>query len=149
MGATVTVACKLPHGLDLGLDHTIDAGIDHKRNGEMVVRQPGGKRIVLAGANSPNAVAGYGMTPGVDAEFWNHWREANKDFPPVKNGLIFAHDREAMVAGQAAEQQHLRSGFEPLNTEPGKDPRMPRPGAGVEFQPTDETKRAIAKGKVD
>lgn len=146
MTETVTIACKLPHGLDLGPDHNIDDGTQTgKRNGEAVARTLGGKRIVLNGSNSPGAIGGYGLTSGIDKAFWTAWREANKDYAPVKNGFIFAHDREAMVLGQAAEQSGLRNGFEPLNTTPGADPRMPRPPEGVSLEATDETKAEMAK----
>lgn len=112
---TGIVACKLPAGLT----------VDHK-----------GESVTLNGSRSDGAVAGYGMTKGVDLEWFNDWLTGpGRDFPPVAKGLIFVAGSEANAAAQANEQADERSGLEGLN------PDAPAPGV----EPTDETKKVLAK----
>ncbi|GAN69296.1 hypothetical protein [Acetobacter orleanensis] len=98
--STVTIGCKLPNGLILSL---------------------GAARHELAGTRASAVVGGYGLTP-VPAEFWAAWSRAYADFPPLKNGLIFAQNTVEKATGQAREQATLRTGTEPLN------PATPAPG---------------------
>ena len=100
--ANLTVACKLPQGIHL--DHA-------------------GKRVTLNGTNSSLIIGGHGLTP-VDKEWFDSWLSAHKDFEPVKQGLIFAHGKEANVKAEAQEKATNKSGFE------GIDPR--NPGKGIE-----------------
>lgn len=120
--ATVTVACKMPHGLHLQLS---DVRMETPPQGgrEVAVHFPMGDRVTLAGANAGNrdganpdgrSVAGYGLTE-VDAEFWSRWVEQNKAFPPLVKGLLFAQPTQDKAEGQAREQSDVRAGTEPLN----------------------------------
>lgn len=103
---TVTIACKLPHGLHLDL----------QRPG-----QPK-ERVTINGFTHPRAIAGFGITEGVSKEFFDEWMRQNKDLEPVKQGLIFAHAQAKSVVDQAKEKVNLKSGLEAL------DPNKPAPG---------------------
>lgn len=123
---TVFVACKLPGGLML--DAPTTAQLDDKKqlvdSGERDVSQ----RVTLAGTNSvirDHAVdpesGGYGVTE-VDADFWTDWVARHKDYPPVKNGLVFALPNLADVKREAKSRGSEKNGTEPL------DPEKPAPG---------------------
>jgi len=104
MGTTVTVACKLPHGL---------------------IIKTGDKSVTLAGANSSAIIGGYGLTP-VDKDFYDAWRKEYANFAPLKNELIFVQESRAKAEGQAKEQAEVKSGLEPL------DPTKPASGVKPE-----------------
>jgi hypothetical protein len=97
----VTVGCKLPNGLHL--DHA-------------------GKRVTLNGTNSTEIIGGHGLTL-VDKEFFDAWYETHREYPAVKQGLIFAHDKEGSTRAEAKEKASNKSGFEGINPE--------KPGHGV------------------
>lgn len=99
--ATVTVGCKLPHGLHLDVND---------------------KRITLAGENSSAVIGGHGITEGVDKELFERWMSLNKDSAAVKNGLIFAHEKSSNTQAEAKEKVKNKTGFE------GLDPKAPAPG---------------------
>jgi hypothetical protein len=103
MGNTVTVGCKLPHGLHLDV---------------------AGKRVTVEGTNGATIIGGHGITRNVDKAFFEEWLRINKDSDAVKNELIFAHEKDASTAAEANEKEGNRSGFE------GIDPA--KPGNGVE-----------------
>jgi hypothetical protein len=100
MGQQLTVGCKLPNGLHL----------DH-----------GGKRVTLNGTNSTEIIGGHGLTM-VDKEFFDAWYDAHREYPAVKQGLIFAHEKRSNAEGEAKEKVDNPSGFERL------DPNKPGPG---------------------
>lgn len=102
---TVTVGCKLPHGLIIEVE---------------------GKRVKLHGANTSRVVGGYGLTPGVDKDFFDAWLKLSATSVVVKRGLIFAQDNPGKAEGQAKEQAEIRSGLE------GLDPEKPAPGIKAE-----------------
>lgn len=99
--ATITVGCKLPHGIHMDLD---------------------GKRVTLNGANSAAVIGGHGITENVDKEFFDKWVGQRKDTPMIKNGLIFAHDRAVNAQAEAKEKAGNKTGFE------GLDAEKPAPG---------------------
>lgn len=101
MAGTVTVGCKLPHGLHLDL---------------------GDKRVTVNGANSSLIEGGHGLTQNVDKEFFEAWMAVYKDHPAVKAGHIFAHDKESNTRAQAKERAKEKTGFE------GLDQENPMPG---------------------
>jgi len=111
----VSVACKLPQGIHL----------THK-----------GKTVKLAGANACNNRFGFGVTPGVDGDWFNDWATGDgKDFAAVKNGSLFAM-AAPKIADAVTERRadpSVQTGLEPLDPD--------QPGNGLE--PTDETKRAL------
>lgn len=115
MGATVSVACKLPHGLHIQLRKT-----EKTRDGE--ISQGHGPVVTLKGANHHEAIAGHGITHGVDKEFFDAWLKQESGQPFVKNKLVFAQDREASAVAQAKEQAKNETGFE------GIDPKKPGDG---------------------
>jgi hypothetical protein len=96
----LTIGCKLPSGLHL----------DHE-----------GKRVTLNGSNSSNIIGGYGLTHNVDQAFWEAWKKAHADFEPLKQGLIFAQEKEANARAEASDKQALENGFEGIDpNKPGK-----------------------------
>lgn len=99
--ATVTIGCKLPHGLHLDVD---------------------GTRVTLLGTNAANVIGGYGITEGVDESFFKKWLAQNKDSAAVKNELVFAHEKPDNTKAQAKANAKNRNGFE------GVDPNKPAPG---------------------
>lgn len=103
--ATVTVGCKLPHGIHMDLD---------------------GKRVTLNGSNSSNVIGGHGITENVDKEFFDKWVAQRKDSPMVKNGLVFAHERSGNAQAEAKEKAKTKTGFE------GLDQDKPAPGITVD-----------------
>jgi len=143
MSNTVTVACKTPNGLLLRnfkmVEHhemVMGGGRKKTTRAEQV-----GETVRIHGTAVPFGktppcliVGGYALTPGIDAEFFTAWIDANADLDAVKNGLVFAHETESFVADQAKECKGLRSGLEPLNParviKDGKsvpvDPRFPK-----------------------
>ncbi|NML93799.1 hypothetical protein [Novosphingobium olei] len=73
--ATVTVCSKLP------FDFKAEFG------GTSVVFN-GAKGVDVTG--EPVLLEGYGMTPGVDSEWFEGWKKDAAEFPAVVNGVIFA-----------------------------------------------------------
>ena len=102
---TVTVGCKLPHGLHL----------DIVKIGEPVDRH------TINGSNSSRIVGGYGITEGVPRAFWERWLEQSKALAMVKNGLIFAHAEAASVISKAKDGAAEINGFERID--PSKPPK--------------------------
>lgn len=96
---TVSVGCKLPNGLHLDLG------------------QPGDpqNRISLRGSNSATVIGGFGITHGVDEQFFAEWMKRNKSLDMVKNGLIFEHTNPESVRQYANENAEVQTGLEPLN----------------------------------
>lgn len=95
MAKTVTVACKLPNGLV----------IDHK-----------GREVVLTGANAPTSVGGFGLTPNVDADWFDDWMASNLDMPVVANEIIFANTAEK-AGDEAKEKKGIKTGLEPVDAD--------------------------------
>ena len=68
MGATVTVGCKLPHGL---------------------VAEVGKESVTFLGINSTELIGGHGITENVPKDFWDAWvAKVSPWFLPLKNGVI-------------------------------------------------------------
>jgi hypothetical protein len=117
--ATVTVGCKLPHGLVLEL-------IEPPANTQQLQPMPRGKTVTLAGANSlrivnTNPAIGKFALTQVDKAFWEEWFKRNKAHPAVVSGAIFMHESATQAAAIADENKDLKTGLEPLN--PAGDPR--------------------------
>lgn len=55
---------------------------------------------------------GYGLTV-VDADAWSWIKTTYAEWPPIKNGLMFASTAEN-VKDEATEKKDLKNGFEPL-----------------------------------
>jgi hypothetical protein len=94
MGATVTVGCKLPHGL---------------------IAEVGDKSFTFNGANDSDLIGGHGITYDVPKDFWDAWvAQVSAWFVPFKNKLVFAHESEKSVTSQAKEMAKEITGFEGL-----------------------------------
>lgn len=132
MSQTVTVACRLPHGLMI---EVIDPAVFNDLDPKMGVRArpvDPEKQFRINGCarpvgvplpdDAPQVVSGFALTPGVPADLWDAWLDQNKAAPFVKAGLIFAHAKSGDTVAQAREGKKLRSGFE------GLDPDEPAPG---------------------
>jgi len=110
--STVTVGCKLPHGIHLDLY-------------EVIGDQPTVKsRVTVKGQNAAEVIGGHGITMGVDKAHFDEWMRVNKNHPAVVNGLLFAHESAQKTVGEAQEKKDTKSGFE------GIDPE--KPGMGVQ-----------------
>lgn len=111
-----TIACKLPNGLT----------IDHQD-----------QTVTLVGSNDLGARFGYGMTPGVDLDWFMDWMTGPaRDLPMVTKQLVFPAGNDQNAADQAREQDgDVVSGME------GLDPEKPGPG----LEPTDEQRAETAK----
>lgn len=127
MAATVTVACRLPHGLVLQLQTMQKRSEPVMGGGYREVEQAArtGDKIVIAGFARPvnpegevefaPLVGGYGLTYGVDKDFFEKWLAQNADLDAVRNGFIFAHERDDTVKGRARDGKAGLSGLEPIN----------------------------------
>lgn len=85
------------------------------------IAEAGGKSVTFAGAKAIDPIddrtayltAGYGLTPGVDAEWFDLWQaEVTPEFGPLKNMAIFA-EAPAKAADAAKElAKSVKSGLE-------------------------------------
>jgi hypothetical protein len=137
MGDTVTVGCKVPNGLLLRVFKMVE-GTEPVLGGgsrKTKVAAQAGETIRINGFSLPRGpdfdpdrahavVGGFGLTHGVDADFFHEWMSQNKDSDLVKNGLIFAHESAESARSEAAEKKSEVSGLEPLRQD--RDPRAPR-----------------------
>jgi hypothetical protein len=153
MPATVTVACKLPMGLQLQAQRwdtenepVLGGGYREVKKARWVdgaVFEVRGTAHEIGQAPKAPLVGGYALTPGCPADLWENWLEFNKHSDLVKNRIIFAHAKRASVEGQAKENRAVATGLEPLNPEMKTvkgprgdrlvpaDPRFPRGGANL------------------
>lgn len=130
MGATVTVACKLPHGLELQLQRSYESSEPVMGGGSRTVThwERYGKPVIIKGwaqhhAEAPVAAisGGFALTSGVDSEFFAKWLEQNKDHSAVAGGFIFASEKHANVVDHTNVMADERTGFE------RHDPKNPTP----------------------
>jgi len=91
--ATVTVGCKLPHGLVARVDN---------------------KSVVFNGLNTGSVIGSYGLTPDVDEAFWTEWLKRNAGAAFVKQGFVFAQAKPVDAAAQAQANPSPATGLEPL-----------------------------------
>jgi hypothetical protein len=110
---TVTVACKLPHGLILSVTDQSGMERKHRLNGS---RLPYGKDGAQIQRNDVSS--GYGLTYGVDSDFFAKWLDENKGARFVKEGLIFAAAKSDSVRDETKDlTAHTRTGLEPIDIE--------------------------------
>jgi hypothetical protein len=123
-GDKVTVACKLPNGIEIrGMrKETADELVLGGGTRSVVRFVHDGRSVVIAGVardimEPPGAPIenGYALTFGVDADLWNEWAEANKALPAVERGLIFAVKKAADTASATRSGESIVSGFEPID----------------------------------
>ena len=136
---TVTVACKLPHGLTLRLfkmvaheEPVLGGGVRDSQVAEEVgdrvtihgyLRAHGDEREIRVLTRGLGR-SGWALTPGVNRTFFEEWIKQNKDMPAVKNGLIKAHESTSYLEGFAKEHTKLKNGVEPID--PKNPPRVGR-----------------------
>lgn len=138
-GETVTVICRLPSGLVLGLYDPDDL---RRRAGSVApvmappvprasVRLEGARRDARFHARD-NRLLGLAGRTQVDAAFWAAWVEQNPGYLPLKNGLVFAQARAADAEARLAECASQRTGLEGLDpsTLPGVTPAHATPADG-------------------
>jgi hypothetical protein len=132
---TVTVACKLPHGLALRVFDTVDVDepilgggvrrskIAQERPERFVVNgfahpQNRNPRCEIFGAmQMPNGSlnGGYALTPGVPKDLWEMWLAQNAKSLLVKNGLIFAVPKVEDARVEADKRKTIKSNLERLD----------------------------------
>jgi len=127
---TVSIGCKLPHGIVLELFEQDEPGVT--RHFSQPPRSKG--KVILKGANSlrtnPRAHQGvhpYAITE-VDASFWREWisNRDNSQREFIAKGLVFEAPNRIDAQAMAKERRRERTGLEGLNPTVQKDPRMPK-----------------------
>lgn len=117
---TVTVVCKLPHGLVMEL-------LD--KNG-MPQKAP----VTVRGGLNRDAVNGSGITT-VTKEFSDEWFRRNRELSCVRNGLVYVVPKLIDAQIEAKDREVTATGLEPINPEK----KMKEPAfAGIEkFEKTE------------
>jgi hypothetical protein len=133
--ATVTVACKLPHGIILRVFDMEESEVPMLNGPPKRIKQA--KEIarrfvingfshaqnrapdypILAGHPISNGTTegGYALTSGVPKDLWDLWLEQNKTSAMVRNGLIFAFEKREDVNAKAIDGQKIKSGLERMD----------------------------------
>jgi hypothetical protein len=122
---TVTVGCKLPNGLVLQLYQNVKR-VENVPNGTRTyeIAEQVGEPITIHGSAMkfepgyipPAQLAGgYGLTPGVNRDFFEEWMKQNREHPAVKSGLIFAAGSQMDAMDVAKENAGKRSGLEQID----------------------------------
>ena len=123
---TVTIACKLPHGLRMKVYNFTERSELVVGGGTRTVKiaEPIEGDIVVAGWSHPQnrdakaqQVEGFALTPNVPKEFWDKWLEQNKTADYVRNGMIFAYEKHADAEARARNDRERKSGLERLDRE--------------------------------
>jgi hypothetical protein len=95
-GKIIYIGCKLPHGIIL--EHPIDTN----------------KKIELTGLNKIKIIGSTHSVTEVDADFWEQWIAAHKEFGPLKSGAIFVAKTATDLDAVAKEFEKRKTGFEPM-----------------------------------
>jgi hypothetical protein len=129
--ATVTVACRLPHGIEMML-------YDKQKRQEAA---PGGmqevvryeprrsvKPIKLNGFSHEQNKApvhpvqgGFGLTFDVPKAFFDEWYDQHKEQDYIVNGLIFAQDGRRNFDAQLKDHLDQKSGLERIDPKDKKE----------------------------
>lgn len=127
MADTVTVLCRLPHGIKLQLAPAGDAERRAKLSADGTPdRSPVAyvKSVTIAGANrapdyhpKDNVLLGRVGRTSVDKAFWDAWLAQHKDSDLVKNHCVFAEVTERNAEAKAREFATVKTGFEPVEPE--------------------------------
>lgn len=99
--ATVTVGCKLPNGLRLPLSN--------------------GQVLHLTGSTN-----GAGLTFGVPTDVWDDVKVQYANSKFLKDGLVFAHEKNEVVQAELVEKRKEKTGFDAI------DPTMPDASGQIE-----------------
>lgn len=132
-GEKITVASKLPMALQLQMcaprteerherATTWNETVFHKTGPVVVINGTAFPNAdVPEGMERPQMIGGYALTPGVDREWWEQWIEQNKEAPFVKNNLVFAHETNDAIRGEAREHAKVDSMLGPIKHGKDKD----------------------------
>lgn len=77
--------------------------------------------------DKPLVVAGFAVTHNIDKEWWDQWFGTHQDYPPVKNGFLFAHPSRSEGAAIAREHQGSPQ-FAPIDPKNPADKRVLKSG---------------------
>ena len=135
MPETVTVACKIPNGLQLQLRsyrEEDDRGIKSKVFAPAATRSVRVRGPAVAWGKQPAFViaGGYALTPNVDKAHWEAWLAENRTNEVVTGLYIFALPKAAEAESEARQMESVKSGLEPINPE--------KPGIGLERMPDED-----------
>lgn len=139
----VIIACKVPlPWIDLQLCEPRDTVEQGKYGSKTVtVYERSGDIVRIRGTAYPAAQApegfpdrpekmfGFAINRNISKAFWDEFARQYKDWPPVKNGFIFAFKKIEDIKAKASETRSILSGLEPMN--PKGDPRNPKPLMGA------------------
>lgn len=125
MAETVTVLCRLPHGIELRI---IPDGEIERRTKLSEDKRPDLRpisvlsRVVLNGANTApnyhpkdNRMLGRVGKTAVDKAFWLKWVEQHAKSDLVKNHVVFAEQTDARADAKAREFADIKTGYEPTS----------------------------------
>lgn len=126
MPGTVSVACKLPHGLVLRLFDMVDENEAQAGGGYKTVKKarPRQNTVTIKGylaeqkASSvqlPAIGSSFAITHGVDKDFFEAWLKQNEDLDAVRNHLVFAGEKNDTVRGLVNDHKDQRCGLEPID----------------------------------
>jgi hypothetical protein len=123
---TVTVACKLPHGIvirDFEERSEYEPVFGQAERRKVSVYRPVGPKIRIKGPSVPSlfiryveVIGGYAITEGIPADVYERWENWNMEAPFFANDLIFAHEDGARARAWAKDHETIKSGMEPLET---------------------------------
>jgi len=122
---TVTVACKLPHGIvirDFEERAEYEPVYGQAERREVSVFRPVGPKIRIKGPTVPGIFArlvevhgGYAITEGVPADVFERWMKHNENSQFVTSMMIYGHENKARVIDWAKDRDSIKSGMEPLS----------------------------------
>lgn len=123
MAETVSIACKLPHGLIMQLQRFIEVREPTQTNPDRIVKvaEKFGPTHTIKGfangARDPDVtvIGNFAINNGVPAEFAQAWFEQNAEHPAVAGGFVYLHRTAGGAAGYAREHAKKLSGFEPAD----------------------------------
>jgi hypothetical protein len=122
--ATVTIACRLPHGLKCQVHRKESRDVPVLGGGYKKEEYwaPTGEEFIINGNAHPQNEAplvpmsrGFALTRGVPKHLWDAWLAQYKSLPAVVTGAIFAHERESKVVDEAKEKMGVRTGLERID----------------------------------
>lgn len=116
---TVTVACKLPNGIELELRDEEGNRQSHVIRGSAAQRRLESNGQMLESVRS--VVSGYGLTE-VPKDFADEWFKRNAKYQPVVSQAIFVLPDIKSAQSKARELEKVKTGLEPIN--PDGDERM-------------------------
>lgn len=155
-GATVIVACRIPHGLELRAFEmrtvseqtrtgTVEVEEAYEIGDRFVVRGPGRSRLTGLQPEHIETLhpGGYAITQGCPAELWAAWLSDNRRAPYVVREDIFAESSMERARNHAIENgadPRRETGLEPIDADnPGK---RVRGEGGMKIERSDVTRPA-------